>query len=45
MHGHQHIIDWIDLQEDESDVEYSDGEYSDGEYSDRSYDSYGDDYF
>ena len=36
---HQHVIDWIDQQEDESDVEYSDGEYSD-----RSYDSYGDDY-
>ncbi|WZN66038.1 hypothetical protein HKI87_14g76010 [Chloropicon roscoffensis] len=35
--GHQHIVDWIDQQEDESDVEYSD--------SDRSYDSYGDDYF
>ncbi|WZN67007.1 hypothetical protein HKI87_17g85790 [Chloropicon roscoffensis] len=38
--GHQHIVKWIDQQEDESDVEYSDGEYSD-----RSYDSYGDDYF
>ena len=40
QNNHQHIINWIDLEEDESDVEYS---Y--GEYSDRSYDSYGDDYF
>ncbi|WZN63647.1 putative ankyrin repeat protein [Chloropicon roscoffensis] len=35
--GYQHIIDWIDQREDESDVEYSD--------TDRSYDSYSDDYF
>ncbi|WZN65501.1 putative ankyrin repeat protein [Chloropicon roscoffensis] len=38
--GHQHIMDWIDQQEDESNVEYSEREYSD-----RSYDSYGDEYF
>ena len=40
--GHQHIVDWIDQQEDESDWEEY-GEYSDS--SDRSYDSYGDEYF
>ena len=40
QNNHQHIINWIDLEEDESDVEYI---Y--GEYCDRSYDSYGDDYF
>ncbi|WZN65570.1 hypothetical protein HKI87_12g71300 [Chloropicon roscoffensis] len=34
-----HIVDWIDQQEDESDVELSDSD------DDRSYDSYGDDYF
>ena len=28
MHGHQHVIDWIDQREDESDVEFSDLEYS-----------------
>ncbi len=40
--GHQHIVDWIDQHEDESDwEEYR--EYRDS--SDRSYDSYGDDYF
>ena len=32
--GHQHVIDWIDQREDESDVEFSDLEYSDLEYSD-----------
>ena len=36
--GHQHVIDWIDQREDESDVEFSDfdEEYSDfdEEYSD-----------
>ncbi|WZN65593.1 hypothetical protein HKI87_12g71530 [Chloropicon roscoffensis] len=37
--GHRHVIDWIDQQEDESDVELSDSD------DDRSYDSYGDDYF
>ena len=37
--GHQHIIDWIDQREDESDVEPFDSD------TDRSYDSYGDDYF
>ena len=36
--GHRHVIDWIDQQEDESDVELSDSD------DDRSYDSYGDDY-
>ena len=39
---HQHVIDWIDQQEDESDggsLDFSDSD------SDRSYDSYGDDYF
>ncbi|WZN66578.1 hypothetical protein HKI87_15g81450 [Chloropicon roscoffensis] len=40
--GKQHIVQWIDQQEDESDVEYR--EYSDSD-SDRSYDSYGDEYF
>ena len=39
---HQHIVKWIDQQEDESDAEYR--EYSDSD-SDRSYDSYGDEYF
>ena len=34
---HQHIVKWIDQQEDESDAEFSD--------SDRSYDSYGDEYW
>ena len=36
---HQHIVDWIDQREDESDVEPFDLD------DDRSYDSYGDDYF
>ena len=27
--GHQHVIDWIDQREDESDVEYSDDDISD----------------
>ena len=40
MYGHQHFIDWIDQQEDESDVELSD---SDRSYE--SYDSYSDEYF
>ena len=31
MHGHQHVVDWIDQQEDESDLEYSDLEYSDSD--------------
>ena len=38
-HCHWHIVQWIDQQEDESDVEFSDSD------SDRSYDSYGDYYF
>ncbi|WZN60593.1 putative ankyrin repeat protein [Chloropicon roscoffensis] len=29
--GHQHVIDWIDQREDESDVEFSDLEYSDSD--------------
>ncbi|WZN65639.1 putative ankyrin repeat protein [Chloropicon roscoffensis] len=37
----QHVLEWIDQQEDERDMETD----SDGEYSDRSYESYGDDYF
>ena len=36
LNGHQHIIDWIDQQEDERDTEYRDSD------SDTSYDSYGD---
>jgi len=36
LSGHQHIIDWIDQQEDERDTEYRDSD------SDTSYDSYGD---
>ena len=36
LSDHQHIIDWINQQEDESDTEYR------GSYSDTSYDSYGD---
>ncbi|WZN63645.1 putative ankyrin repeat protein [Chloropicon roscoffensis] len=36
---HQHIVDWIDQREDESDLEPFDSD------TDRSYDSYGDDYF
>ena len=39
QNGHQHIIDWIDQREDESDVEPFDSD------TDRSYDSYGDEYF
>ena len=30
MHGHQHVVDWIDQQEDESDTEYT-VEYSDSD--------------
>ncbi|WZN63700.1 putative ankyrin repeat protein [Chloropicon roscoffensis] len=43
---HQHIIDWIDQQEDESDAEFieSDVEPFDSD-SDRSYDSYSDEHF
>ena len=26
MYGHLHVVDWIDQQEDESDVEYSDSD-------------------
>ena len=26
LYGHQHVVDWIDQREDESDVEYSDGD-------------------
>jgi len=37
--GQQHVIDWIDQQEDESDVEFYDSD------SERSYDSYDDEYF
>ena len=37
QNDHQHIVKWIDQQEDESDAEFSD--------SDRSYDSYGDEYW
>ena len=40
--GQQHVIDWIDQQEDESDVEFYD---SDSERSYDSYDSYDDEYF
>ena len=36
---HQHIVDWIDQREDESDLEPFDLD------TDRSYDSYSDDYF
>ena len=36
MSDHQHVIDWIDQQEDERDTEYRDSD------SDTSYDSYGD---
>ncbi|WZN63709.1 putative ankyrin repeat protein [Chloropicon roscoffensis] len=40
IYGHQHVVEWIDQQEDESDAEYL--EFSD---SDRSYDSYSDEHF
>ncbi|WZN66380.1 ANK_REP_REGION domain-containing protein [Chloropicon roscoffensis] len=39
FYRHQHIVDWIDQQEDESDEEFSDSD------SERSYDSYGEEYF
>ena len=39
QHGHQHIVDWIDQREDESDLEPFDSD------SDRSYDSYSDEHF
>ena len=44
---HQHIIDWIDQREDESDAEfiYSDVELSDSDRSYDSYDSYSDESF
>ena len=41
--GHQHIIDWIDQQEDESDVEYR--EFSDGDDPLAMSDSNGDEIF
>ncbi|WZN65966.1 putative ankyrin repeat protein [Chloropicon roscoffensis] len=42
LNGYQHIIDWIDQQEAESDTEYRESSDSD---SDRSYDSSGDESF
>jgi len=31
LNGHQHVIDWIDQREDESDVEYRELSESDGD--------------